>query len=106
MENEIEFIQTSRGGESLVVDQKFKFRFHKHQGEKRYWKCVTENCKTRAHTDAVNSKRPRPLMAYFRTVSVSKIFDDTYMCVGGSVRAKTRVFLKLHAQAVTKPNST
>ena len=54
MENAIEFIQTNRGGESLVVDQQYKFRFHKLQGEKRYWKCVKENCKARAHTDAAN----------------------------------------------------
>ena len=42
MENAIEFIQTNRGGESLVVDQQYKFRFHKLQGEKRFWKCVKE----------------------------------------------------------------
>ena len=34
-------------------------------GWKTYWKCITENCKARAHTDAANRKTPKTSYGLF-----------------------------------------
>ena len=55
--HDIRFVTTSRGGENLIVDNNFKFRLHSTREDKRYWKCITKNCKAKAHTDNENGNR-------------------------------------------------
>ena len=51
------FIQTSKGGESLIVDN-FRYRIDKQQPiGKRYWKCVVSGYKQTAVTDGNNLVR-------------------------------------------------
>lgn len=51
------FIGTSKGGESLIVDN-FQFRIDKRMPDgKRYWKCVAIGCKQTAVTEGNNLLR-------------------------------------------------
>ena len=44
------FIATSRGGESLVVDN-YLYRLNNKKGTVKNWKCCTQECKATAQTD-------------------------------------------------------
>jgi hypothetical protein len=58
------FVKSSRGGETLVVEN-FAFRIDKRMpGGRRYWKCQTVGCKATAITDGSDIVRACTALAH------------------------------------------
>lgn len=74
-----EFIKTTRGGETLVVDN-FPFRLSKKMPTgRRYWKCIDVTCPATAVTDGQNIVRACTAVAHNHASNEDDIKRQKFM---------------------------